>query len=130
MTVRASDNSGTGSRGARADRIGDGTDGPKIVGPGGEWFDTSAYANPALGTFGSAGNGTFRGPGLFDLSLSLQKFFPITEKQRIQLRAEAFGLTNTPAFQGLQRTVTSQTFGEVRDAQGERRIQFALKYIF
>ncbi len=130
MTVRSSDNSRTRSRGARADRIGDGAKGPRTVGPGGEWLDTSAYAIPALGTFGTAGNGTFRGPGLFDLSISLQKFFPITEKQRVQLRAEAFGLTNTPAFQGVNRSVRSQTFGQVRGSQGERRVQLALKYIF
>ena len=55
--------------------------------------------------------------GLFDLSLSLLKFFSITETQRIQLRAEAFGLTNTPVFQSVSRSVTSQTFGEARVAR-------------
>jgi hypothetical protein len=129
-TVTGADNSGTGSRGARADRIGDGTDGPRTVGPGGEWFDTSAYRQPALGTFGNAGVGTFRGPRLFDLSLSLQKVFAITERQSIQFRAEAFNFTNTPAFQGVNRDVNSVLFGEVRGSQGERRVQFALKYIF
>jgi hypothetical protein len=130
-TVRASDNSGTGSRGARADRIGDGTDGPRTVGPGGEWLETSAYRNPLAGTVGSAGNGTFRGPRLFDTSLSLQKYFKITERQQLQFRAEAFNITNTPAFQSVNATVTSVLFGQVRGAmETQRRIQFALKYIF
>jgi hypothetical protein len=130
-TVRGPDNSGTGSRGARADRIGDGTDGPRTVGPGGEWFETSAYRNSLAGTVGSAANGTFRGPRLFDLSLSLQKHFPIREGHSLQFRAEAFNLTNTPAFQSVQANVTSVTFGQVRGAmETQRRIQFALKYIF
>lgn len=55
--------------------------------------------------------------GLFDLTLPLQKVFSITETQRIQLRAEAFGLTNMPAFQSVSRSVTSQTFGEARVAR-------------
>jgi hypothetical protein len=130
MTVRGPDNSGTGSRGARADRIGDGTDGPRIVGPGGEWFDTSAYRNSLAGTVGSAGNGTFRGPRLFDTSLSLQKHFPVREGHSLQFRAEAFNLTNTPAFQGITTNVTNVNFGQVRGSQGERRFQLALKYIF
>ncbi len=130
-TVRASDNSGTGSRGARADRIGDGTNGPRTVGPGGEWFDTSAYRNPLAGTLGSAGNGTFRGPRLFDTSFSLQKFFKVREGQQLQVRAEAFNITNTPAFQSVTTSVTSVNFGQVRGAlDTQRRIQFALKYIF
>jgi hypothetical protein len=130
-TVRADDVSGTGSRGFRADRIGDGADGPRLVGPGGEWFETSAYGRPLAGTVGSAGNGTFRGPRLFDTSLSLQKFFAITERQQVQFRAEAFNITNTPAFQGPVQNVNNVNFGQVRGAlETERRIQFALKYIF
>ena len=130
MTARGRDVSGTRSRGARADRIKADSNEPHIPGPGGQWFDTSAYAQPASGTLGTAGNGTFRGPGLFDLSLSLQKFFSLTERLRMQFRAEAFGLTNTPAFQGVTRSATSSRFGEVRGSQGERRVQFGLKLMF
>jgi hypothetical protein len=129
-TIRADDVSGTGSRGYRADRVGDGTDGPRIVGPGGEWFETSAYRQPLAGTVGSAGNGTFRGPRLFDTSLSLQKFFPVREGHSLQFRAEAFNITNTPAFQSITTNVNNVNFGQVRGSQGERRFQLALKYIF
>ena len=76
LTMRGPDNSGTLSRGARADRIGTGgTLGQ--VGRGSRWFDTSAYAIPRAGTLGSAGNGTERGPGLATYNLSVQKEFPI-----------------------------------------------------
>jgi hypothetical protein len=130
MTVRGRDVTATGSRGSRADRIGDGTDGPRTVGPGGEWFDTSAYVNPEAGSFGNAGNGTFRGPGLTNLDLSLQKNFGIAESMRLQFRAEAFNVSNTPAFQGVERNVTSATFGELTGSQGERRYQLGLKFLF
>ena len=130
MTVQANDQSGTNSRGARADRIGGGADGPKTVGPGGKWLDTSAYRTPLPGTLGSAGVGTFRGPGLRNLDLSIQKVFPIHERYNIEFRGEMFNVTNTPAFQGVNRNASSVTFGEVTEAQDARRIQLALKFWF
>lgn len=130
MTVQAPDQSGTRSRGARADRIGDGTDGPKTVGPGGKWLDTSAYRVPAAGSFGSAGVGTFRGPGLYNLDLSIQKLFPMGERFRLEFRGEMFNATNTPAFQGINRNASSPFFGEITGAQDARRVQLGLKLSF
>jgi hypothetical protein len=130
MTVQANDQSGTNSRGPRADRIGDGTDGPKTVGPLSKWLDTSAYRTPLPGTLGSAGVGTFRGPQLRNLDLSIQKVFPFTERYNLEFRGEMFNVTNTPAFQGVNRNASSVNFGEVIEAQDARRVQFALKFWF
>lgn len=129
MTVQAPDQSGTNSRGNRADRIGDGTGDPK-TGPGSRWLDTSAYRVPLSGTLGSAGVGTFRGPGLYNLDLSAQKLFPMGERFRMEFRGEMFNATNTPAFQGMNRSAASPFFGEVTGAQDARRVQFALKLTF
>jgi len=63
LTLRASDNSNTTSRGARASVAGTGGKTLGNVGLGTDWFDTAAYAIPARGTLGTAGNGTERGPG-------------------------------------------------------------------
>jgi hypothetical protein len=128
-TIQATDVSGTRSRGARADHVGaDSTIGD--VGPGTKWFDTSAYRAPVKGTFGNTGIGTVRGPGLKNFDLSLQKSFPVKEGQRLEFRAEFFNLTNTPTFNAAQRNVNSATFGEITGAQGERNVQFALKFYF
>ncbi len=129
LTIRASDRSGTVSRGARADRIGDGV-GPKEVGPGTSWLDRSAFKEPARGTLGNSGVGVVRGPGLSQYDLSLQKRFPFREKYNIEFRAEFFNLTNTPQFNAPNRNASSVTFGEITSAQGERNIQFALKFFF
>lgn len=130
MTVQANDQSGTNSRGARADRIGDGTNGPGTVGPGSKWLDTTAYRNPLPGTLGSAGVGTFRGPHLHNLDLSVQKAFPIAERYNLEFRGEMFNVTNTPAFQDVNRNASSVNFGEVTGAQDGRRVQFGLKFRF
>jgi hypothetical protein len=129
LTITATDLSGTRSRGARADRVGDG-EGPKQVGKGNTWFDKSAFKQPVAGTLGNSGVGVVRGPGWKTFDLSLQKFFKVTEGSRMELRAEFFNLTNTPQFSGPVRSVASSTFGEITGSQGERQVQLGLKYSF
>jgi hypothetical protein len=128
-TIQAPDRSGTTSRGARADRVGDG-EGTRDVGPGTSWLDKTAYKDPATGTFGNTGLGTVRGPGYKTFDLSLEKSFPFSETKRLQFRTEFFNITNTPQFNGGNRSVTSPTFGEVTSAQGDRTIQFGLRFEF
>jgi hypothetical protein len=130
LTIQAIDRSGTVSRGPRADRIGDGNDGPRQVGPGTEWFNTSAFTQPVAGTLGNSGVGVVRGPGLKNFSLSIQKAFPVTESKRFELRGEFYNLTNTPIFGSPVRAVQSATFGELTASQGERNVQLALKFYF
>jgi Carboxypeptidase regulatory-like domain/TonB dependent receptor len=61
-----------------------------------EWFNPAAFALPANGTFGNAGINSLRGPGYWNDDLSLFKDIPITEKYRLQFRAEAFDVFNHP----------------------------------
>ena len=129
LTIRARDVSGTTSRGARADRVGDG-EGSRDVGPGSSWLDPGAFAQPVAGTLGNAGNGVVRGPGLAQYDLSVQKEFRLSEGLNLEFRTEFFNLTNTPQFNTPDRNVFSSTFGEISAAQGERNIQFALKLWF
>jgi hypothetical protein len=129
LTIQSTDRSGTTSRGARADRIGNG-EGPKQVGKGNTWLDKSAFKEPVAGTLGNSGIGVIRGPGWRSFDLSMQKTFSITEKKHLEFRAEMFNLTNTPQFGTPVRSVSSATFGEITGAQGERQIQFGLKFNF
>jgi len=129
LTIQSTDRSGTTSRGARADRIGNGA-GPKQVGPGNTWLDKAAFKEPKTGTLGNSGVGVIRGPGLRNFSLSLQKYFPVTEHKRFEFRGEFYNLTNTPIFGAPNRSVSSVTFGELTASQGERNIQLGLKFYF
>jgi hypothetical protein len=62
------------------------------------WLVPSAFAEPALGTFGTLGKGALRGPGLFDTDAGISKFFPIKERMNLQFRAEFFNLFNRANF--------------------------------
>jgi len=129
LTIQGTDRSGTTSRGARANRVGNG-EGTKQVGQGATWFDTTAFTRTTTGTFGNSGVGVVRGAGLKNFSLSIQKSFPVTEAKRFELRGEFYNLTNTPIFGAPSRSVDSATFGQLTSAQGERNVQLGLKFYF
>ncbi len=129
ITITAPDQSQTGARTGRPDRIGSGR-GAQEVGPGGLWFDTSAFLLPATATFGNAGVGIVRGPGLRVLDLSTSKKVHLSRRYALELRAEFFNVFNTPVFMAPDRFLTSPTFGQVRGSQLEREIQLAAKLLF
>jgi hypothetical protein len=129
-TVFAGDNSGTGERTSRANCLAP----PKypktpVVGGGIQWVDGSSYGPQDLGTFGTCGVGTFRGPGLRTLDLNLQKDFPISESKRVEFRAEFINFTNTPILNA-PGTWIGGGFGQIASSQGSRNIQFGLKIYY
>ncbi len=63
-----------------------------------QWFDPTNVFNAAPGTFGTCSVGNIRGPGYFDVDLSLHKDFPIGERMRLQFRAEALNAFNRPVW--------------------------------
>lgn len=94
---------------------------------------TVAFAEPALGTFGSAGVGTVRAPGYFNWDFGLGKKFKVTESNSFEFRAEFFNFTNHPSFNPPDRTftATSRTFGQITSTISPPRIiEFAMKYYF
>jgi hypothetical protein len=106
------------------------------------YFDTSTFA-PVQGParFGTGGRDILRGPGFFNLDMSLFRTFKLTERFSLQTRAEAFGLTNTPHFfnpntnyianpaNPLQQAGGS-SFGIISASNGERTVWVAAKLIF
>jgi len=97
------------------------------------FFDTSQFTQPAPFTFGNVARTLpdVRGPGLVSLDASLGKTFGLTERVRMQFRAEAFNLTNTPVF-GLPGTALGNaTFGVITSqANLPRQLQLALRLDF
>ena len=67
-------------------------------GRGESWFDPFAFAPVTEVRFGTAGFNTLRGPRYSNLDLGLFREFRISERFRVQFRAEAFNFTNTPHF--------------------------------
>jgi hypothetical protein len=94
-----------------------------------QWFNTSAFAQPAAGELGNSGRNILRGPGRNNLDLSLFKNFyagPTT----LQFRVEAFNALNHPQFLGVGTNLTAPTFGVVTSARDARIVQLGIKLIW
>jgi hypothetical protein len=59
------------------------------------WFDTTAFAAPAAGTFGNAGRGIIYGPWVNVWHTGMNKVFTFESSERLRLRIE---MTATNAF--------------------------------
>ncbi|MBI4905246.1 MAG: TonB-dependent receptor [Acidobacteria bacterium] len=94
------------------------------------WFNTSAFALPAAATFGNVGRNTIVGPGLSNLDFVIMKNIPAKEKFHLQLRLEAFNLTNTPNYSVIGRIINDPTFGRVQSQLDPRQLQIGLKALF
>ncbi|MBI4909523.1 MAG: carboxypeptidase regulatory-like domain-containing protein [Acidobacteria bacterium] len=97
-----------------------------------QWFDTSGVTRPAPGTNGNLGLQSNHDPGMSFMDLSLFKGFRLTERYRLQFRAEAFNLTNTPQFGQPNNREGDPAFGRITGTQAgtERKMQFALRFMF
>jgi len=96
------------------------------------YLNKVAFATPAPGTFGNLGRNGIFGPGYWDWSESVSRQFQLREGQRLEVRAEAFNVTNS-LRRGNPGTTSSNanTFGVINSSTGGPRIlQFALKYVF
>jgi hypothetical protein len=128
----------TGVTENRPDRIGDGTAADPTVE---QWFDATAFQQTAdrTGTFGSAGRGILRGPGQFNIDLSVTKQTRFGRFE-VELRAEAFNLLNHPQFAQPNTQFGSPGFGSITAMLGnpacaacgttERQVQFGAKLRF
>jgi hypothetical protein len=59
-----------------------------------EWFDTTAFAQPAAFTFGNEGVGVIRLPGVVNFDLSLLRTFQVRENIKLQFRGDSFNAFN------------------------------------
>jgi hypothetical protein len=111
-------------------------------GVGQSYFDPLAFKAVTDVRFGTSGRNILRGPGVFNIDASLFRNFKMTERFGFQVRAEMFGVTNTPAFGNPGATVSNASFNadgsvralngytEITGASGERQIRFAAKFTF
>ena len=127
---------GTGNR---PNTIGDGTSSDPTID---KWFNIDAYAPTAdtTGTYGNTGRNTLRGPGPFNIDMSLIKYTRIG-RTTLELRCEAFNVLNHPQFNFRRTrrsatppsgTITAMLTNPACSLCGttERNIQFAAKLTF
>ncbi len=99
-----------------------------------EWISRSPFLQLNLvtqaGQFGNEGRNVVRGPGIEDVDFSLFKYFDVSERTRVQFRAEWFNLLNHPNFGLPENDLESPAFGQILQAGSPRVLQLAVKVIF
>ncbi len=94
------------------------------------YLNPSAFAQPALGTYGNVGRATIEGPGVWQLDMALSRTFQVREGQRLEFRGEAFNLTNSLRRGNPATNFNQNIFGQINSSLDARVMQFALKYSF
>ncbi|MFN8063033.1 MAG: TonB-dependent receptor [Vicinamibacterales bacterium] len=94
------------------------------------WFDTSAFSTAPSFTIGSASRNPVRGPGYRNVDLAAIRRARLGNGHTLEIRVEAFNLTNTPALGAPNGTFGSAAFGTITTAGDPRVIQLAVKYVF
>lgn len=89
----------------------------------GEWFDTTAFAQPAVLTFGNEGVGIIRCPGLIEQDISVLRNFHLGEKAQLQFRGEFFNVLNHTNFSVPGSTFGTSSFGVISSANAGRVIE-------
>jgi hypothetical protein len=96
-----------------------------------QWFNTAAFALPALGTVGTSGIDILRGPAMSNLDLALFRNFSVKERLKFQFRAEFFNALNHTVLGNPNTTLTNATFGKILSTQTAPRIgELGLKFSF
>jgi hypothetical protein len=110
-------------------------------GGGGYWFNPCAFYPQAEGTVGNTARNSIYGPHFRHIDFSLFKDFRIVEGLKLQFRAEAYNITNTPNFY-LSSNINDgssggrlgdSSFGMISESDPNnvpRQLQFALKLQF
>jgi Carboxypeptidase regulatory-like domain/TonB dependent receptor/TonB-dependent Receptor Plug Domain len=94
-----------------------------------EWFDTSAFQIPAPFTLGTGVRlePDIRTPKYFDYDLGLDRTQPLGDHLKVQFRAEAFNITNTPWLSAPDGTVGDPNFGRILAGTNNRVMQLGIR---
>jgi hypothetical protein len=125
----STDPSSTGTT-AHPNRLGDGNL-PSDQRSVSHWFDTQAFVAPPCVCFGNSGRDILRGPGFQDLDFSIVRNFQMTERFRLQVRAESFNMLNHPNLGLPNSVIGNPAVGTITTTiNPERQNQLALKIYF
>jgi len=118
--------------------------GPSVTHTLAAWFNPCAFVMAPLGSFGTLGRNALQGPGNWNFDAAIWRSFPLSERFKLDLRAEAFNAFNhfeegnpgTGLFTGNisvanpNATTRSANAGYIGSSNPQRIMQFALKLTF
>ena len=112
--------------------------GPVIEDRPNQYFNPSAFLQPLPGTYGNVGRNTLQGPSLVETDVSAAKKFVLSDRAKLQFRAEVFNLWNHTNFNTPNPVVYAAVTGSPSPTAGvitstatsSRELQFGLKFLW
>jgi hypothetical protein len=93
-----------------------------------------AFGLPATNSFGTARNGSLRGPAYRNFDLAAFKDFRIYRENMLEFHFDAFNAFNNVSYGDPDTGITDTSFGQIAQQNAirsqERRLQFSAKYRF
>jgi len=84
------------------------------------YFNRSALQSSGA-QFGNLGRNVVDGPDQRRVDLSVSKRTRLTERTSLEFRAEAYNISNTPAFRNPDRDMSNASFGTITRTRGGPR---------
>jgi hypothetical protein len=97
------------------------------------YLNKAAFAQPVPGTFGDLPINAIKGPGRWTIDMALSRTINLTRTQNVELRLEAFNVTNRFNYDIPATNLNLGTFGRITrllPGTTPRILQFGLKYGF
>jgi hypothetical protein len=95
-----------------------------------QWFNTAVFTIAPQFTLGSSLRNPVRGPSYRNVDLALVRRVRLGSASSLELRAEAFNVTNTPPLGPPNGVFGSAAFGTITSAGDPRVLQLAVKLLF
>ncbi len=95
-----------------------------------QWVDKNGLVANPVGTDGNLRRNSFDGPGAKNVDIGILRNFSISERMKLQFRAEATNAFNFVNLQNPTGTLSSAQFGKITSARDPRQMQFGLKFSF
>jgi hypothetical protein len=117
---------------------------PSVVHTLAAWFNPCAFEMAPLGTFGTLGRGALQGPGNWNFDTAIWRTFPLSERFKLDFRAEGFNVFNhfeegnpgAALFSGNinlaspNATTRNANAGYISSSNPQRILQVAMKLTF
>src|SRR6266705_1420557 len=95
-----------------------------------QFFNIAAFTVVPQFTIGTSSRNPVRGPNYRNADFALIKRVYLSETRNLELRAEAFNVTNTPPLGAANAVLASPGFGSITSAGCPRVIQLGVKFNF
>ena len=95
-----------------------------------KYFEATAFALPAMGSYGNAGRNTMIGPGRWNLDGAIFKSFRVRESLGLQFRWEMFNAVNHANLSNPRNNITAANPGQINATSPPRIMQAGLRLTF